>query len=354
MRRARFQRACTPHNSRIQCAELFLDSVVKKITLAVLLLFPTLLRAADDKADLTFRIEPGQSVKYVWRSENESETKGRNEGKPFTLKHDSATDVNISLRGLPRRADVQGTPISIRADKYSTKDIKANGEDDKAEFTAGNGKIKATQFLVNEKGEKIEKKLLDSDNDIGLDEIKNLQTMIKQIETGEMKWMIDSSGKFTGDPTGELQLTDLVRAVGVEGLPRLLAGREVKVGEKWTDSQDIPYISTFKLAKPAVVRSTGTFKGWEEKNGKKYARLEIEAAWDPDKLNGESSEGMLVEITRVQGVSTASCLFDPATGQFLEGRYDVRAKYRLDGAQGAERVGLDVTSKMSFSFKRAE
>ena len=301
------------------------------------------LRAADS-ADLSFRFTPGQSAKYEWSTSSSTESSGREMGKPFTITSESSMEMNVLFKALPRRNDTPGQPLLMKIEKYSYKDKKSVGEE-VGEIVVGKGKIKATQSG---------KAIVDSENDIGLEEVKSFQQLIRKIEDGEVRASLDSNGKFAGELSGETEVLSIIRSSGAESLPRLLAGHEVAVGEKWADSQTMTHIASFKLAKPAVVRSTATFKGWEEKNGKKLARIDIDAVWDPADLKGENDDGLLVEITRVQGASAATCLFDPTTGQYTEGRFDVLSKYRIDGKREGQSTGLNVTGKMSFAFKAVQ
>lgn len=314
---------------------------MNRLLVPILFVLVSVSLSAAENADLVFRLVPGQIAKYQWNTTGSTESGGREMGKPFILKSESTTEMTVSFKALPKRADIPGQPLLIKIENYSYRDKKSVG-DDIGEVIAGKGKVKATQNG---------KAIVDSENDISLDDVKSFQQAIKKIETGEMRISLDGAGKFLGDPTGDGQVIELIKASGAESLPRILAGRTVTLGEQWADSQSINYIASFKLAKPTSVRSTATFKGWEEKNGKKLARFDIDAIWDTANLNGENEEGLLVEVTRVQGASAGTCYFDPATGQYAEGRFDVLSKYRIDGKKDGQSTGLDVSGKMSFSFK---
>jgi hypothetical protein len=150
---------------------------------------------------------------------------------------------------------------------------------------------------------------------------------------------------------GESALVETIKNQAQAIFP-ILAGKEVKVGESWQDELKMPNLGDFKLAKPAVVRSKMTFAKWEVKDGRRLAQIELASAWEKQDLKGENTEGLLVEITKVNGCSTGTCLFDPATGQFVEGAIDVVIQYRIDGERDGQATGLDVSGKTAFKFTR--
>lgn len=294
----------------------------------------------DDIADFTLKLAQGQSVKYVWATAASTEATGRERGEAVKIKSETNIDVTFQIKGLPRKGP--GLPLSLRLEHYSSTEKKSVGTD-VLETQATKGKIK-----VIERG----KVIVDSENDIGLEEVKSYQEMYKKIIAGEMRTTIDPAGKEVGESEGEPGTIDVLKASGAEGLLRLVTGRELKPGQSWEDSQSMPVIANFKLAKPAHIRSKSTFAGWETKDGKRLARIDIKSAWDPGDLKGENEEGLLVEITKVQGVSAGTCLFDPAAGQFVDGLIDVSSKYRIDGKKEGQSTGLDVVSTMKFVFKQ--
>lgn len=297
-------------------------------------------------ADLRMRLPPGEALRYAWAINSLSDSSGRERGRAFTLKADSSFTMNLLLRGLPGKRPVgfqtgeqTEIPVSIRIQDLTYVDKRAI-EDSKTELLVSKSRVK-----IVENG----KVLVDSQNDIGLDKLADYQEHIKNVESGEMRAVLDPAGK-QGEIQGEPALVEAIKASGAQGIFPILAGKAVKPGEAWEDSFSMPKIGEFKLARPAVVRSKMTFAKWVPKDGKKLAQIELSSAWDKQDLKGENPDGLLVEITRVDGTSTGTCLFDPAAGQFVEGAINISMKYRIDGEKDGQTTGLDVTGQTRFTF----
>jgi hypothetical protein len=245
------------------------------------------------------------------------------------------------IRGMPAVPSKknEGVPVSIRI-KDQTYVDKRSIEDSKTELFIAKGKMKYT-----ENG----KVMIDSDNDIGLDKMGMYQEHFKKMEGSEMRAVLDPAGRQT-EVLGDEALVQSIKNSGAQGIFPILSGKETKVGESWDESFSMPQIGDFKLARPLTVRSRMTFTKWTEKDGKKLAQVELKTLWDTQDLRGENAQGMLVEITKVFGSGDGSCLFDPATGRFLEGVINFTMKYRIDGEQNGEKSGLDVSGKTKFTF----
>jgi len=296
--------------------------------------------AESDEADLSVKLAPDRVVKYQWTTVTSSETNGREAEGPFTFKADLNIGMTAILKGLPAKGP--GTRVAFRIENYGYIDRKSLGKD-VGEVQAMKGKIKVLQNG---------KTVVDSDNDIGLDEIKVIQQTLKSIEAGQMDVSLDSSGKALDEAAGEPSVVDTIRATGVEGMLRIVPGRTMRLGGVWEDSQSIPMLATFKLAKPVTVRSTSTFAGWETKDGKRLARIDIKTVWDPNDLKGDNGQGMLVEVSRVQGLGAGTCLFDPESGHFIEGAIEATSRYRIEGKKEGQNMMLDVIGKNKFTFKQ--
>jgi hypothetical protein len=301
------------------------------------------LRAVDAPAgvDFTLRLPPGQTVRYAWKANTESESKGRELGKPFALKSESHCALAFALRGRQPNGE-EGLPVAAKIEDYNVKDKVTVGE-----YSEENEQSK-TRVKAIENGTTV----VDSDNDIGLERVKAHRELIKQMFDGEARFALDPSGKVLGQFEGEPLVGELLKTCGLEGVLRVLPGRTIRAGESWEDSQSLPSIGVFKLSSPAVVRSKATFIGLEEKNGKRLARIEIATKWDPTPLKGENDDHLLVEITRVQGAGAGVYWFDPETGELVEGSIDSTSVYRLDGTKDGQSMGLDVSAKTGYAFKR--
>lgn len=311
-------------------------------TLAVLLLFLTARAFSGESAtaDLSFKLAPDRTARYVWTTTSNTETSGRERGEAFSFKADLSIVMNVVFKGLAPKGP--GMRLGLRIENYAYNDKKTMGAE-VGEIQASRGKIKVIQNG---------KTVVDSDNDISVEDVKEFQKSLKSIEDGQMIVTLEPNGKEVGEAAGESTVIDTIKATGAEGMMRLLPGRDLTPGQTWEDSQSMPSIATFKLAKPLVVRSTSTFAGWETKDGKRVARIDIKTIWDPAELKGENGEGMLVEVSHVQGVGAGTALFDPASGQFVEGLLEATSRYRIDGKKDGLSTGLDVISKTKFTFKQ--
>ncbi|MCY3020913.1 MAG: hypothetical protein NTW87_17995 [Planctomycetota bacterium] len=304
-------------------------------------LLPGALAAADDSAELRLRIAPNEVQRYAWTITATSDSRGNEKGRPFVLTGDSAFTMTLVLRGLPAKPGVKTdkTRVAARIQDLSYSDKRAV-DTAKTELTVSKGRIKCV-----ENG----KVVMDSENDIGLDRLVDYQQHIKSIENGEMRATLDAAGRQS-EVEGEPALVDTLKGGGAEGIFPILSARETKVGESWEDSFSMTRIGDFKLARPAVVRSKMTFAKWVTRDDKKLAQLEIASAWDNQPLKGEHPEGLLVEITSIEGRGEGTCLFDPATGRFVEGAVNFGMKYHVTGEREGQTTALDVAGKTRFSF----
>ncbi len=292
-------------------------------------------------ADISFKLAPGQTSKYECTTETNTEINGRERSESFVLRTELKLDITVSLQGLLQKGP--GMAVSLKIPTYLKAEKQTVGSD-VSETTAGNGKIKVLQNG---------KIVVDSDNDIGLDQVKNFQSYAKILQDGEMRVTLDPAGKQTTEAEGDPLIIDTIRGSGAEGILRLLPGRELKPGDSWEDSETLPNLASFKLEKPVISRSKSTFVAWEEKFGKRLAKIEIVTAWQKGDLKGENSDGMSAEVTQLQGASIGTALFDPATSQFVEGQLDLTAKYKIDGkSKEGTTTTLDVASKTKFTFKQ--
>lgn len=305
--------------------------------LVLALLCGALAAADDDAADLRLRLPFSEVARYAWTINSVIEQKGAWMSKPFTLTSDSTFAMTLVLKGLPRKGDT--IPIALRLADVSIRDKKAVSAESNIELFASKSRVKCT-----ENG----KVVVDSDNDIGLDRMAEFQQPIKLMEAGEIRSVLDAAGRQS-DIQGDAELVDTVKSSSHSIFP-ILAGKAVKPGESWEDSFELPQLEKLKLARPAVVRSKMTFVKWQEKDGQRLAYIEFVSAWEKQDLRGENPAGMLVEITKVDGRTVGTCLFDPATGRYVEGNIEVTQKYRIDGERDGQAAGLDVSGKTTFAF----
>jgi hypothetical protein len=297
--------------------------------------------AADEAADLRLRISPNEVLNYVWSISSISDSSGVEKGRKFMLSADSTFGMILMLRGMPippgKKKD--SAPVSIRIKDQTYLD-KRSIEDSKTELYIAKGKMKYT-----ENG----KVMIDSDNDIGLDKMGMYQDHFKKMEGSEMRATLDQAGRQS-EVLGDEALVQSIKNSGAQGIFPILSGKETKVGESWEESFTMPQIGEFKLAKPLTVRSKMTFAKWIEKDGKKLAQIDLATSWESQDLRGENDSGMLVEITKVFGAGSGRCLFEPASGRFIDGLIDFSMKYRIDGEKAGDKSGLDVSGKTKFTF----
>jgi hypothetical protein len=292
-----------------------------------------------DTAELRLHIRPNEVLTYNWSISTNSESSGHERGKNFTLKAETGFNMVMALQGsLGNRKD-STTPVTVRTRDVSYLD-KRSIDTSKTELTLSRGKMKYI-----EDG----KVLVDSDNDVGLDRMKDYQEHIKRMEAAEMRMTLDPAGRQS-DVQGDDAVVKAIKNGGAQGVFPILSGKATKVGDSWEDTFVMPMMQDFKLAQPASVRSHMTFSRWNESLGRKLAQIDIISKWDNRDLKGENDAGMLVEITKVNGSGGGTCLFDPASGHFVEGTLSYTMKYRIDGEKEGQKSGLDVSAKTQFTF----
>jgi len=298
----------------------------------------SLFAGESDKADLRLKFGPQDKLNYVWSINSISDSHGKEKGRAFTLSADSTFGMTLAITVLPgRKGDL--VPVSVRMRDQTYAD-KRSIEDSKTDLYIAKGKMK-----YSENG----KVVIDSDNDIGLDRFAEYQEQFKNSENAEMRVTLDPAGRQS-DVQGDPAIVESIRNSGAQGIFPILAGKEVAPGESWEDQYEMPKLGDFKLARPALVKSRTTFSKWEMRDGKRFALLDIGWKWDSQELKGENSEGLLVEITRIDGKGAGTCLFDPETGRYVEGTLMFAMKYRIDGEKDGQSSGLDVSGKTRFSF----
>lgn|GEM_PF-2041004 len=323
-----------------------------RLLIAAALLLPCLGIAGEgEAADLRMRIASTDLLRYAWTIHSASDSTGRERGRAFKLTSDSTCGMNLTLRGMPKVKDGMTVAMKISDLNYADKrrigadKEPAAGADPKKDSSSTDLFLSRTRVKYSENG--VVK--VDSDNDIGLDKLSGYQEHIRTMESGELRMIMDEFGHQL-DLQGDPGLLDTIRNGGATGIFPILAGRSVKPGESWEESFSMPKMGDFKLAKPAVIKAKMTFLKWEKKGQRNVAQIEISTAWEQRDLKGENESGMLVEISRVDGRGSGTCLFDPAQGKFIEGNVTTSVSYRIDGEFEGQTTGLEVTGKTRFSF----
>jgi hypothetical protein len=297
--------------------------------------------AAGAAANLSFRLTPEQLLEYRWTIETHNVSEGREKGRAFKLTDDSIFEMTMALKGLLLKRE--GTPVGVHLRDTSYKNSKSIDQ------SRIDMEVTSRSMKVIQDG----KTVVDSDNDIGLDRVNDLRERYKTLESNEVRLVLDPTGKPL-DATGDANIVAALKSGGAQGLFPPLAGKAVEVGGTWKSTLEIPQLGEFRLAKPVEIVSQMTFTGWEEKAGVKLARILIESSWENATVHGESNKGMLAEITRTGEAKSGggSCLFDPASGHFVEGGVTMNIQYHIEGEQNKEAVGLDVTTRSSYTFKK--
>ena len=299
-------------------------------------------RAGEDEtaADLRLRIRPHDNLRYAWTVSMDREVKGQEKGKEFTLNSNNTVAMTMLLKGQLARA--AGTPVTVRLQDLVLTEKHVMGPDNNLELYVSRGKVK---YVENGKV------VIDSEKDIGTERLGPYQEKITTAEARELTIVVDPTGR-SGEIEGDPSMVEMIRNGGA-GIFPLLAGKAVKPGESWSDTISMPKLGEFKLARPAVVRNKVTFRKWELKGQQHLALLDIASTWDKQDLSGENDKSLLVKVTHVDGHSTGTCWFDPATGHFVEGTLDVSVRYRMDGEQQGQTVGMEtaITNHITFSAK---
>lgn len=117
---------------------------------------------------------------------------------------------------------------------------------------------------------------------------------------------------------------------GWNALHQNLPTNAVKAGDTWESTRDIPFgVARF------VMTSTNTFKGWEQRNNKKVAKIETAGVITP-------KEGVQSAVTLGEGATIAgNAWYDPDLGVVTES--DVTAQFSVNVAQA---TGQATTSKL--------
>jgi len=304
---------------------------------------------ASDAASLRMKLSNGDSARYDWSIQSTTVSKGREIGKAFALTNTKLVTMLVTLRGLPRPKN-ENIPVALRIADWSINEknsIVGTGDDGKEE------KASSTEVLLEKKRVKAVQNgevKIDSDNDIGLDQVESLRDYVKSIESTELRLTLDPAGRQS-DLSGDSPMIEQLKTT-TQGIFPILAGKDVKLGESWDDTLTMQKLGAFRLARPATVKSRMTFVKWTDKNGRKLASIDMVSAWDKADLRGENDNGLLVEITKVNGLSAGTCLFDPQEGQFVEGTINVTVAYRIDGEKDGQATGLEVSGKTLFTFTR--
>jgi hypothetical protein len=171
----------------------------------------------------------------------------------------------------------------------------------------------------------------------------------RKLMGSHVKYQTDADGKITkvdGVPqlmskmtTGlPIQSQFIVRSLvsedaikGWNVLHQNLPTNAVKAGETWESTRDLP----FGIAKFALT-STNTFKGWEQRNNKKMAKIETAG------IIGPKEGAPAAAITISEGATVAgTSWYDPDLGVIAES--DVTAQFSVNIAQPS---GQATTSKI--------
>lgn len=143
-------------------------------------------------------------------------------------------------------------------------------------------------------------------------------------------------------PQARFLISGLVNEDSIKGWNTLHLGlptEPVKPGDTWESSRDIPFgITKFNLT------GTNTFKGWEQRGGRKLAKIEFAGAI-------AAKEGAGGPITLGDGSSvTGNAWYDPALGVIVEG--DSTSQFSINVAQAtgqtsSSKLKAKVSSKLT-------
>jgi len=117
---------------------------------------------------------------------------------------------------------------------------------------------------------------------------------------------------------------------GWNALHQNLPTNAVKAGDTWESARDLPFgVARF------VMTSTNTFKGWEQRNNKRLAKIETAGVIAP-------KEGAQSAVTLAEGATlSGNSWYDPELGVVAES--DMTAQFSVNVAQAS---GQATTSKL--------
>jgi hypothetical protein len=133
---------------------------------------------------------------------------------------------------------------------------------------------------------------------------------------------------------------DAIKQMGI--VPNWFPGKPVKPGDQWPVRFDLTLGPIGKIN----VSQTMTFKGWEEKQGRRCALIESKGYLSSSPSSGASTN--LISVTSLSGDTKGRMWFDPALGALVESNEDqnLRMKMKAMGQEISSQMTQAVTNRL--------
>lgn len=298
--------------------------------------------ADDDSADLRLRLPKDSTLRYKWSIDFSSDSKGKELGKDLDLEVKKTIGMTVVLwatqpKGTRRAGE---TDAFMKFQGLNLLETRKAGKDTKTLLKVGRHNI-----LYKEN----EKTLIDSESDIGLEQITDYQRNLRNLEKGQLRMTIDKAGRLTRS-SGNRSLVESLHGGNANSTFPILAGRSVKPRETWDERFQLTTLGEVQLDEPVSVLTRVRFAEWKKRKGRRLALLEVVSAWETRELSGKDNNGLSVDLTELESLGTGFCTFDPEIGCFVDGRMSYQSKYKIEGAKDGETTRLDVKNKTDFTF----
>jgi hypothetical protein len=300
--------------------------------------------SAADAVELKVRWQPGR--RYVQRMElaQTSETRIPNVSKSIKQDTTMAQDYAVTVLaesangGRELELEFQDTELTVTTGGREVMSLDTKGE------SLNNARDPMTKLFRELVGTKL-RFTLDARNEV--QKVEGVKEFMARLAP-------------SGGGPGQAMLTNMFHpeyfkqmvAVG-DGLP----DKPVKPGDSWPHKRDIAMGPLGSVN----VNSTHTFKQWEQRGGRRCARLEFAGTLSS---KGTPSAGAFsgANMTINNGVSTGTVWFDPADGMVVESEISQKMSLQMTmnipspGAAGAGGAGspqtitVDMTQKINFKI----
>ncbi len=308
---------------------------VATVLAVLVLLSSATARAGDDKIQLAFHLEKGQSYKLVMTTDQEivQQVPGRGEMK---VQQTTSIGYTFAVTDVDDKGtatiDVTFGPVSMKVDtgmgtfEYDSEDAPDEIPASAQNMAALVGKSFTMKLATD--GETLEVTGVDELLDELLELIDLPEGPIKQRMTEDVKKQFGEAG--------------LKESMG--NMIGIFPDEPVGIGDSWAR------IVTITAGFPIIVETTYTLAGRDDG----VATIEIEATMKPNPDAEPISMGPMTMRYELEGTQEGTLKIDEATGWYVEGTMDQDLKGQLvmSGIPGQEgELPIPMTIKSTITFK---
>jgi hypothetical protein len=120
----------------------------------------------------------------------------------------------------------------------------------------------------------------------------------------------------------------------------------VRIGESWTDTKEIKVPQMGAL----VVTTTNTLRGWQERDGRKCARVDFTGALSSK--GGDTTNAIGIQMQMESGTISGQYWFAPEVGLATDMEIDQNYKIRIAGMPQAGRNADNTFKDMNVSVQQ--